>query len=90
MCVSSSFHHLFSAKDKTFKSITDQPRRQKTLTEKDKSKRTVKSSRACAPLLSFLASAECMVTHALIKRFSNSIVSMRSEFLHKIHLGGLR
>lgn len=42
---------------------------------------TVKSSLAWAPLLSFLASAECMVTHALIRRFSNSIVSIKSEFL---------
>lgn len=42
---------------------------------------TVKSSRACAPRLSFLASAECIVIHALIKRFSSSIVSTKSEFL---------
>ena len=44
---------------------------------------TVKSSRACAPLLSFLASAECMVIQAFIKRFSNSMVSIKSEFLSK-------
>lgn len=42
---------------------------------------TVKSSRAWAPLLSFLASAECIVMHALINKFSNSMVSIKSEFL---------
>jgi len=45
---------------------------------------TVKSSRACAPLLSFLASAECIVTEAFIRRFSSSIVSIKSEFLQGI------
>jgi len=46
---------------------------------------TVKSSRACAPLLSFRASAECIVMDAFIKRFSSSNVSIKSEFLHFIH-----
>lgn len=45
-------------------------------------KQTVKSSRAWAPRLSFLASAECMVMHAFISKFSSSIVSIKSEFLH--------
>lgn len=46
---------------------------------------TVKSSRAWAPRLSLRASAECMVTDALIRRFSNSIVSIKSVFLLKDH-----
>ena len=40
-----------------------------------------KSSRACAPLLSCLASALCMVMAALMRRFSSSMVSTRSVFL---------
>ena len=50
--------------------------------EEKKGNQTVKSSRACAPLLSFRASAECIVMDAFINRFSSSIVSIKSEFLH--------
>lgn len=39
-----------------------------------------KSSRACAPRLSLRISALCMVTAALMSRFSSSSVSTRSVF----------
>mmetsp|Transcript_12755 Transcript_12755/g.33023 ORF Transcript_12755/g.33023 Transcript_12755/m.33023 type:complete len:210 (+) Transcript_12755:855-1484(+) len=41
---------------------------------------SVKSSLACAPLDSFLCSAECMVMAALISKFSSSSVSIKSVF----------
>lgn len=66
-------HNWFSIREKLASRIS----------VKEQSELTVKSSRAWAPLLSFLASAECMVMIALINRFSNSIVSIKSEFLKR-------
>lgn len=83
-CVSSSSHHPLSAECNALKSF---PSEKKGINNQKKeikgAMQTVKSSRACAPLLSFRASAECMVMQAFIKRFSNSTVSIKSEFLMK-------
>ena len=48
--------------------------------KKRRLKRTLKSSRACAPRLSLRASALYIVCLQLIRRFCNSSASTRSEF----------
>lgn len=64
-----------------FHEMKEKVKRRTDLKKIYQNEQTEKSSRAWAPLLSFLASAECMVIHALINRFSNSMVSNKSEFL---------
>lgn len=49
-------------------------------TDRPMLKQTLKSSLACAPLLSFLCSAECMVWTAFSIRFCSSNVSTKSVF----------
>lgn len=71
---------LFCKTRETYLTTQKSTMKGNTLTSKE-TRLTVKSSRACAPLLSFLASAEYIVIQAFIKRFSNSIVSIKSEFL---------
>lgn len=81
MCASSNSHRLVSAKQPYQKPSSLSTYRLRQFCYVRNIELTVKSSRACAPRLSFLASAECIVIHAFIKRFSNSIVSTKSEFL---------